>query len=70
MARTKAQLSAGVRLADYLTVGYLAMRCPVGKVRRGGVPARVDQLLGLGQGAVALRLLVDSAAVTFLTEYA
>jgi|GEM_PF-4209087 hypothetical protein len=29
MARTKAQLSAGVRLADYLTVGYLAMRCPV-----------------------------------------
>ena len=33
MARTKAQLSAGARLADYLTVGYLAMRCPVGKVR-------------------------------------
>jgi len=28
MARKKAQLSAGVRLADYLT-----MRCPVGKVR-------------------------------------
>jgi hypothetical protein len=33
MARTKAQLSAGVRLANCLTVGYLAMRCPVGKVR-------------------------------------
>ena len=33
MARTKAQLSAGARLADYLTVGYLAMRCPIGKVR-------------------------------------
>ncbi|MBU2732686.1 hypothetical protein [Acidithiobacillus ferridurans] len=33
MARTKAELSAGVRLADYLTVGFLVMRCPVGKVR-------------------------------------
>jgi len=33
MARTKAQLSAGARLADYLAVGYLAMRCPIGKVR-------------------------------------
>lgn len=33
MARTKAQLSAGARMADYLTVGYLAMRCPVGAVR-------------------------------------
>ena len=33
MARTKAQLSAGARVADYLTVGYLAMRCPIGKVR-------------------------------------
>ncbi len=33
MARTKAQLSAGARLADYLTVGYLAMRCPLAKVR-------------------------------------
>lgn len=33
MARTKAQLSAGARLADYLTVGYLAMRCPIGNVR-------------------------------------
>lgn len=28
MARTKAQLPVGARLADYLTVGYLAMRCP------------------------------------------
>ncbi|WP_163059067.1 transposase domain-containing protein [Acidithiobacillus ferrooxidans] len=33
MARTKAQLSADARLADYLTVGYLAMRCPIAKVR-------------------------------------
>lgn len=33
MARTKAQLSAGARLADYLAAGYLAMRCPIGKVR-------------------------------------
>ncbi len=33
MARTKAQLSAGARLADYLTVGYQAMRCPIAKVR-------------------------------------
>ena len=34
MARTKAQLSAGARLADYLTVGFLAMQCPVGQVRQ------------------------------------
>ena len=34
MARTKAELSAGARLADYLTVGFLAMQCPVGKVRQ------------------------------------
>lgn len=33
MARTKAQLPVGARLADYLTVGYLAMRYPIGKVR-------------------------------------
>lgn len=33
MARTKAQFPAGARLADYLTVGYLALRCPLGKVR-------------------------------------
>ncbi|MBU2803889.1 hypothetical protein HF668_01660 [Acidithiobacillus ferridurans] len=34
MARTKAQLSAGARLADYLAVGYLAMRYPIGKSGR------------------------------------
>lgn len=34
MARTKTELSAGARLADYLTVGFLAMQCPVGKVRQ------------------------------------
>lgn len=33
MARTKGTLSTGARLADYLTVGYLAMNCPVEKVR-------------------------------------
>ncbi len=33
MARTKAALSAGTRLADYLTVGFLAMNCPVDRVR-------------------------------------
>lgn len=33
MARTKATLSAGTRLADYLTVGFLAMNCPVDRVR-------------------------------------
>lgn len=33
MARTKAELSTGARLADYLTVGFLAMNCPVDKVR-------------------------------------
>lgn len=34
MARVKAELSAGARLADYLTVGYLAMNCPLDKVRQ------------------------------------
>jgi len=34
MARTKAELSAGSRLADYLTIGYLALNCPLDKVRQ------------------------------------
>lgn len=33
MARTKARLPGGARLADYLTLGYLAMNCPVDRVR-------------------------------------
>jgi hypothetical protein len=33
MARTKASLSGTARLADYLTVGYLALQCPVNTVR-------------------------------------
>ncbi len=33
MARVKAELSAGARLADYLTIGFLAMNCPLDKVR-------------------------------------
>lgn len=34
MARTKAELSTGARLADFLTVGFLAMQCPVERVRQ------------------------------------
>jgi len=34
MARSKTELSAGARLADYLTVGFLAMNCPLDQVRR------------------------------------
>jgi hypothetical protein len=34
MARIKAELTAGARLADYLTVGFLAMNCPLDKVRQ------------------------------------
>jgi hypothetical protein len=34
MARTKATLSGTARLADYLTVGYLALQCPVREVRQ------------------------------------
>lgn len=34
MARTKAQLSTGARLADFLTVGFLALQCPVAEVRQ------------------------------------
>jgi hypothetical protein len=33
MARTKAKLPGGARLADYLTLGYLAMNCPIDRVR-------------------------------------
>lgn len=33
MARTRAKLGAGARLADYLTVGYLALNCPLERVR-------------------------------------
>ena len=33
MARTKASLGAGARLADYVTVGYLALNCPLERVR-------------------------------------
>jgi len=33
MARTKATLGAGARLADYLMLGYLALDCPLDKVR-------------------------------------
>lgn len=34
MARTKAAISTGARLADFLTVGFLAMSCPVLKVKQ------------------------------------
>lgn len=33
MARTKATLAGGARLADHLAVGYLAMNCPLDRVR-------------------------------------
>ncbi|MFN3397644.1 MAG: transposase domain-containing protein, partial [Sulfurimicrobium sp.] len=33
MARLKSALPGGSRLADYLTVGYLAINCPLDKVR-------------------------------------
>jgi len=53
MARTKATLGAGARLADYLTLGYLALNCPLQAVhaaladhgkqsqRRRGLPHEV-----------------------------
>ena len=34
MARTKAELTAGARMADFLTIGFLAMQCPLAKVRQ------------------------------------
>ena len=33
MGRTKATLGCGARLADYLTVGYFALNCPLQRVR-------------------------------------
>ena len=53
MARSRATLPGGTRLADYLTVGYLALNCPVDRVqaalaahgvqsqRRRGLPREV-----------------------------
>jgi hypothetical protein len=34
MARTKTNISGGARLADFLTVGFLAMNCPLDKVKQ------------------------------------
>ena len=34
MARTKTEISGGARLADFLTVGFLAMNCPLDKVKQ------------------------------------
>lgn len=34
MARTKAVIGAGARLSDYLMLGYLALNCPLDKVRQ------------------------------------
>lgn len=34
MARTKTELTAGARLSDFLTVGFLAMHCPLNNVRQ------------------------------------
>ena len=34
MARIKGELPGGARLADYLAVGFLAMNCPLDKVRQ------------------------------------
>jgi hypothetical protein len=45
MARTEAMLPGGARLADYLTVGYLALNCSLGQVKEAlatcGVQTRV-----------------------------
>jgi hypothetical protein len=45
MARTEATLPGGARLADYLTVGYLALNCSLGQVKEAlekcGVQTRV-----------------------------
>src|ERR1700688_2007026 len=45
MARTEAKLPGGARLADYLTVGYLALNCPLGQVKEAlaacGVPTLI-----------------------------
>ena len=42
MARIKAGLPVGARLADYLTVGFLVMNCPLEKVRQALVAHDVD----------------------------
>ncbi|WP_215844549.1 IS4 family transposase [Acidithiobacillus montserratensis] len=44
MARTKAQLSAGARWADYLTVSYLALRYPIGAIREVLVRQSLESL--------------------------
>ena len=42
MARTEAVLVGGARLADYLTVGFLAFNCPLDKVRNALIQCGVQ----------------------------
>jgi len=44
MARTEAKLPGGARLADYLTVGYLALNCPLGQVKEALAACGVQTL--------------------------
>src|SRR6202049_5197703 len=45
MARTEAKLPGGARLADYLTVGYLALNCPLGQVKEALAACGVQTLI-------------------------
>ena len=45
MARTEATLPGGARLADYLTVGYLALNCSLGQVKEALVSCGVQTRL-------------------------
>ena len=44
MARTEAKLPGGARLADYLTVGYLALNCPLGQIKEALAACGVQTL--------------------------
>ncbi|MDR0673982.1 MAG: hypothetical protein LBF93_10110 [Zoogloeaceae bacterium] len=51
MARSKAVLPIGARLADYLTLGFLALDCPLEKARQ----ALVSHDVRRAGGSVACR---------------
>ncbi|MGF6604626.1 hypothetical protein P3T23_009382 [Paraburkholderia sp. GAS448] len=46
MARTEATLPGGARLADYLTVGYLALNCSLGQVKEALATCGVQTVCG------------------------
>ena len=61
MARTEAKLPGGARLADYLTVGYLALNCPLGQVKEALAACGVPTLIRRGLADAGVEACLDLA---------